>query len=47
VLTGAGLGDQPRLTHTLCQQRLPYRIVDLVGASMIQIFAFQEDARAA
>ena len=34
VLTGAGLGDDARLAHPLCEQRLAQRVVDLVGAGV-------------
>jgi hypothetical protein len=47
VLTGPGLGDDPLLAHLARQQRLTEHIVDLVRPGVVQIFSFQEDARAA
>ena len=44
VLTGAGLGDDPRLPHSLGEQRLAERVVDLVRAGMGQVFALEQDA---
>ena len=35
VLAGARLGDQPRLAHLLCKERLPQDVIDLVGAGVI------------
>ena len=47
VHPGAGLRDQPALSHPPCQQRLTERIVDLVGAGVIEVLAFEVDLRAA
>ena len=44
VLSGAGLGDHPPLAHAARQQRLAQRVVDLMGAGMVEVFAFQVDA---
>ena len=44
VLAGARLGDHPPLAHAARQQRLAQRVVDLVGAGMVEVFAFQVDA---
>ena len=41
MLSGTGLGDEPGLSHLLCQQSLPQHIVDLVGAGMVQILPLQ------
>ena len=47
VLPGAGLGDDPPLPHAHREQRLPERVVDLVRAGVREVFALEEDARAA
>ena len=47
VLAGAGLGDHARLAHAPCDERLPDRVVDLVRAGVVQVFALQIDLRAA
>jgi len=47
VLPRAGLGDDAALAHAPRQQRLPQAIVDLVGARVVQVFAFEEQAGAA
>ena len=47
VLAGAGLGDDAPLPHALRQQRLAERVVDLVRARVREVFALEEDARAA
>ncbi len=47
VLPGAGLGNHAPLPHPLCQQRLPERVVDLVGPRVREVLALEEDARAA
>ena len=47
VLAGAGLGDHPRLAHPAGQQGLAERVVDLVGTGMVEVFAFEIDARPA
>jgi hypothetical protein len=44
MLTGAGLGDHPRLAHAPGKQRLADRVVDLVGAGMREILALEVDA---
>ena len=46
VLTRARLGDDAALPHAPRQQRLPQRVVDLVGAGVVQILAFQQHAHA-
>ena len=47
VLPGAGLGDDPALAHADREQRLAERVVDLVRAGVGQVFALEEDPRAA
>ena len=47
VLTGAGLGDDPLLAHPPRQQDLADRVVDLMGAGVVQVLALQVDLRAA
>ena len=47
VLAGAGLGDHAALAHPHGQQRLAERVVDLVGAGVVQVFALQIDLRPA
>ena len=47
MLPGAGLGDDPPLAHARGEQRLADRVVDLVRAGVRQVFALQEDPRAA
>lgn len=47
VLPRAGLGDDAALAHAPGQQRLTQAIVDLVGARVVQVFAFEEQAGAA
>ena len=47
VLTGACLGNDARLSKVLGQQGLPHRVVDLMGASVIQVFALEPDLRPA
>ena len=46
VLTGAGLGDQPRLAHPLGQQRLAEDVVDLVRAGVVEVLALEQQADA-
>jgi hypothetical protein len=46
VLTGPGFGNDPALSHSQRQQRLPERVVDLVGAGVIQVFPLEHDPRA-
>ncbi len=43
VLPGPGLGDHPPLAHPQREQRLAERIVDLVRAGVVQVFALQVD----
>ena len=47
VLAGAGFGDHARLAHAAGQQGLAERVVDLVGAGVVQVFAFEIDLRPA
>ncbi len=47
VLTGAGFCDHARLAHAAGEQCLADRVVDLVRAGVIEIFALQIDLRAA
>ena len=47
VLAGAGFGDHAVLAHPHGQQRLAERVVDLVGAGVIQVFALEIDLGAA
>lgn len=47
VLSGAGLGNNSRLAHLLCQQHLSQHVVDLVGTGVVQILPFQVNFRAA
>ena len=47
VLAGAGLGDDARLAHAPGDQRLAHRVVDLVRAGVVQVFALEQDLRAA
>ncbi len=47
VLTGTGLGNNPRLAHALGEKDLAQRIVDLVRAGMIELFALEIDLGAA
>ena len=47
MLAGAGLGDDARLAHALCEKRLTERVVDLVGAGVGEVLALQPDRRAA
>src|SRR5690606_2648758 len=47
VLAGAGLGDHARLAHPLREQCLADRVVDLVCAGVVQVFALEPDLRAA
>ena len=45
MLPRSGLGDDARLAHADGQQRLPQRVVDLVRAGVVEIFAFEPDLR--
>jgi hypothetical protein len=47
VLPRSGLGDHPALPHPFGEQRLAERVVDLVRAGMRQIFALEQQPRAA
>ena len=47
VLSRPRLGDDARLAHAFCQQRLTDAVVDLVGASVIEVFALEINPRAA
>jgi hypothetical protein len=47
VLPRAGFGDHPALPHPLGEQGLPECVVDLVGARMCEILAFEENPGAA
>ena len=46
MLTGAGLGNDAALAHATRKQHLPQRIVDLVRASVAEVFALQQNLRA-
>src|SRR5687768_9618219 len=46
MLTRSGLSDYATLPHSHREQCLPYGVVDLVRACMIQVLALQVDARA-
>ena len=41
MLTGSGFGDDSFLAHSLSQQNLTHRVVDLVGAGVVEVFAFE------
>jgi hypothetical protein len=41
VLAGPCFGDDPPLPHSTCEERLTDRVVDLVSARVIQIFALE------
>ena len=43
MLAGARLGDDPRLAHPPRQQHLAQRVVDLVGAGVVQVLALEVD----
>ena len=47
VLTGAGFRDQTGLAHLFRQQCLTEHVVDLMGAGVVQILAFEVDLRTA
>ena len=47
MLSGAGLGDDAALAHTLGEQALTKRVVDLVRAGVGKVLALDEDARSA
>ncbi len=46
VLPGSGLGDDARLAHAACEQRLTDDVVDLVRAGVRQVLAFEEHPHA-
>ena len=46
MLTSAGFGDNPGLTHAYGQQYLAHAVIDLVGAGMVQLIALEIDFRA-
>ena len=43
VLAGAGFGDHPLLAHPQREQALAERVVDLVGAGVVEILALEPD----
>ena len=45
MLAGTGLRDDPRLAHAHREQDLPYAIIDLVRAGMVQFVALEPDLR--
>ncbi len=45
MLTGSCLCDDAGLPHPLRQQGLPEDVVDLVGAGVVEILAFEVDGR--
>ena len=47
VLPGAGFGDHAPLAHPHGEQGLAERVVDLMGAGVVQVFALQIDLGAA
>ena len=47
VLSGAGLGDDPALSHSLRQETLAERVVDLVSARVREVLALDVNMRAA
>ena len=47
VLAGAGLGDHALLAHPQREQRLAERVVDLVGAGVVEVLALELDLRPA
>ena len=42
VLASASFGDDALLTHTFCQERLTKNVIDLVAASVVEIFALEK-----
>jgi len=46
MLAGARLGDHPVLAHAPGEERLAEGVVDLVGAGVAEVLAFEEDGRA-
>ncbi len=47
VLARAGFGDHAAFAHPHGQQRLPHRVVDLMGARVVEVLAFQINLRTA
>ena len=47
MLAGTGFGNHAGLAHASRQQRLADAVVDLVGAGVVEVFAFEEYLRAA
>ena len=47
VLTGTRFGDDARFAHSLGEERLADRVVDLVGTGVIEVFTFEINLRAA
>src|SRR5439155_4306598 len=47
MLTCACFSNNAAFAHSLCEQRLAHRIIDLVRASVQKIFALQVDLRPA
>lgn len=47
VLAGTGFGNEAGLAHPFCQKGLADAVIDLVGAGVVEVFSFQEDAGAA
>jgi hypothetical protein len=45
VLTRTGFGDDAPFAHPLGEERLPERIVDLVGSGVGEVLALEKDAR--
>ena len=43
MLACAGFRNHPRLTHALCEQCLPDRVVHLMGTGMVEILALEVD----
>ena len=43
ALAGTGFGNDSFFTKAFCQKRLSQRIVDLMGAGVVQVFTFQVD----
>jgi hypothetical protein len=46
VLPRSGFGDNPPLSHPPSQQSLPHRVVDLVGAGVIQVLPLEQHTSA-
>ncbi len=47
MLAGAGFGDHALLAHAQREQALADRVVDLVSAGVIEVFAFEPNLRPA